>query len=162
MTPFRSRGRSVAATASLFAFLVFTPCALAEPGEDLTISALTSGPSDHPFFKFGHNAILIQPKDGQGLVFNFGTFQFDSPALIPKFLRGRFKYWLSVAGAEDTMESYAAADRTILAQELDLTRPSGGPCGRPCATMPGRRIASTSMTISTTTVRLACATPSIA
>jgi hypothetical protein len=105
----------------LFAFLVFTPCALAEPGEDLTISALTFGPSDHPFFKFGHNAILIQPKDGQGLVFNFGTFQFDSPALIPKFLRGRFKYWLSVAGAEDTMESYAAADRTILAQELDLT-----------------------------------------
>jgi hypothetical protein len=109
------------ATASLLAVLAGAPCAHAEPGEELSAYALTFGPSEHPFFKFGHNAILIQPKDGQGLVFNFGTFQFDSPALIPKFLRGRFKYWLSVAGADDTMESYAAADRTILAQELDLS-----------------------------------------
>jgi len=124
MNPLRCPGRLVAATASLFASLfaimAVSPCAHAEPGEDLTVSALTFGPGEHPFFKFGHNAILIQPKNGQGLVYNFGTFQFDSPALIPKFLRGKFKYWLSVSGAEDTMESYAAADRTILAQELDL------------------------------------------
>jgi hypothetical protein len=92
-----------------------------QPGDDLTIYALTFGPHEHPFFKFGHNAILVQPKKGEGLVFNFGTFAFDSPALIPKFLRGRFKYWLSVAGVDDTMESYAAANRSILAQELDLT-----------------------------------------
>ncbi len=92
-----------------------------QPGDDLAIYALTFGPHEHPFFKFGHNAILVQPKNGEGLVYNFGTFAFDSPALIPKFLRGKFKYWLSVAGAEDTMASYAAANRSILAQELDLT-----------------------------------------
>jgi hypothetical protein len=92
-----------------------------QPGDDLTIYALTFGPHEHPFFKFGHNAILVQPKNGEGLVYNFGTFAFDSPALIPKFLRGKFKYWLSVSGVEDTMESYAAANRSILAQELDLT-----------------------------------------
>jgi len=54
-------------------------------------------------------------------VYNFGTCAFDSPALIPKFLRGKFMYWLSVSTAENTMEAYASDNRSILAQELDLT-----------------------------------------
>lgn len=91
-----------------------------EPGDDLTVYALTFGPGEHPFLKFGHNAILVQPSAGPGWVFNFGTFDFADPDLIPKFLRGRFKYWLSVGGAEATMEAYSAENRTILSQELDL------------------------------------------
>jgi hypothetical protein len=98
--------------------------AAAEPGEDLTISVLTFGPGDHPFFKFGHNAILVQSRNGEGgLVYNFGTFQFDSPGLIFKFLRGRFKYWLSVSSIEESFASYVADNRTIESQELDLTPP---------------------------------------
>jgi hypothetical protein len=95
--------------------------ARAEPGEDLSIFVLTFGPGDHPFFKFGHNAILVQPKEESGLVYNFGTFAFDSPDLIPRFLQGRFKYWLSVSRMEDTYASYVSDNRTIEAQELDLT-----------------------------------------
>jgi hypothetical protein len=95
--------------------------ARAEPGDDLTVVVLTFGPGDHPFFKFGHNAILVQPNQESGLVYNFGTFAFDSPALIPKFLQGRFKYWLSVSHMEDTFASYVSENRTIEAQELDLT-----------------------------------------
>ena len=95
--------------------------AQAEPGEDLTVVVLTFGPGDHPFFKFGHNAILVQPQEESGLVYNFGTFQFESPGLILKFLRGRFKYWLSVSRMEDTFASYVSENRTIEAQELDLT-----------------------------------------
>jgi hypothetical protein len=95
--------------------------ARAEPGDDLTVLVLTFGPGDHPFFKFGHNAILVQPKEESGLVYNFGTFAFDSPDLIPRFLRGRFKYWLSVSRMEDTYASYVSDNRTIEAQELDLT-----------------------------------------
>ena len=95
--------------------------ARAEPGENLTVFVLTFGPGDHPFFKFGHNAILVQPGEETGLVYNFGTFAFDSPALIPKFLRGRFKYWLSVSSMEGTFASYISDNRTIEAQELDLT-----------------------------------------
>jgi hypothetical protein len=119
----RSLVRSVnqLALVTLAAAMLAAPSALAEPGDNLTIYALTFGPGDHPFFKFGHNAILVQPQNGQGLVYNFGTFAFDSPALIPKFLRGRFMYWLSVSGVEDTVQSYAAANRSIIAQELDLT-----------------------------------------
>jgi len=93
----------------------------ADDGSDLTVYALTFGPGEHPFLKFGHNAILVQPKEGTGWVFNFGTFDFADPDLLLKFLRGRFSYWLSVGGAEATLEAYRAEDRTVLSQELDLT-----------------------------------------
>jgi hypothetical protein len=93
----------------------------AEPGDDLTVSVLTFGPGDHPFFKFGHNAIWVQQSSGQGVIFNFGTFAFDSPGLIPKFLRGRLVYWLSASSPESTLWSYQASNRTIETQELDLT-----------------------------------------
>jgi hypothetical protein len=68
----------------------------AEPGDELSIHVLTFGPGDHPFFKFGHNAILIHQPQDAGAVFNFGTFAFDTPGLIRKFLRGRLHYWLSI------------------------------------------------------------------
>ena len=109
------------ATTALLAILGAESHAQAEPGDDLTVNALTFGPGEHPFLKFGHNAILIQPRDAPGWVFNFGTFDFTDPDLIPKFLRGRFNYWLSVGGAEPTLEYYAAENRTILSQELDLS-----------------------------------------
>jgi hypothetical protein len=94
--------------------------AAAQDGSELRVSVLTMGPGDHPFFKFGHNALLVE---GPGLatVYNWGTFQFDSPALIPKFLRGRLKYWLSRSSLADTIEDYVSANRTIVAQELDLS-----------------------------------------
>jgi len=94
----------------------------AEPGEDLTVFVLTFGPGDHPFFKFGHNAILVQSqKEESGLVYNFGTFQYDAPGLILKFLRGRFNYWLSVSSMDESFASYVSDNRSVEAQELDLT-----------------------------------------
>ena len=122
--------RTAARAAAFLAITAAAPPGNAEPGDDLRVSVLTFGPGDHPFFKFGHNAIMVEqlprgesswtPEPGPGWAYNFGTFAFDSPALIPKFLRGRFKYWLSVSSVEDTLASYAAANRSILAQELDL------------------------------------------
>jgi hypothetical protein len=119
MTPKRIVGRVGILAAVLLAAWV-TP-ANADEGADLTVYALTFGPGEHPFLKFGHNAILVQPKEGTGWVFNFGTFDFADPELLPKFLRGRFSYWLSVGGAEATLDAYRAENRTVLSQELDLT-----------------------------------------
>lgn len=120
------RRRSALAAAAGFVALVLAAVAApspahAENGDDLIVYVLTFGPGDHPFFKFGHNAIWVRPPRGDGIVYNFGTFAFDSPALIPKFLRGRLIYWLSTSDGADTLYSYQASNRTIEAQELDLT-----------------------------------------
>jgi hypothetical protein len=92
------------------------------PEEDpLSVYALTFGPGDHPFFKFGHNAILVRDAAaGTERVYNFGTFKFDSPWLIPEFMRGRLTYWLSVSSLQASLASYQRENRSILAQELVL------------------------------------------
>ncbi len=85
------------------------------------VSVLTFGPGDHPFFKFGHDALWIHdPSDGADRVYNFGTFRFDSPRLILDFLHGRMTYWLSVAGISATLASYEHENRSILVQQLAL------------------------------------------
>jgi len=78
--------------------------AAAEPAEpDLRIFVLTMGPGDHPFFKFGHNAIVVQERGRPAVAYNWGTFDFDSPTLIADFLRGRLTYWLSTMDGARTV-----------------------------------------------------------
>jgi hypothetical protein len=90
-----------------------------------TISVLTFGPGDQTFSKFGHDALWVhdpaQPPKRRDLVYNYGTFRFDSPWLILDFLKGRLSYWLSVSTLERTVESYRAANRSVSAQELALS-----------------------------------------
>jgi hypothetical protein len=94
----------------------------AEPGSELTVSVLTFGPGDHPFYKFGHNAIWIHDERLQrDLVYNFGTFDFHSPTLVSDFLKGRLSYWLSIQSLDGTIEHYQDERRSITAQELALT-----------------------------------------
>jgi hypothetical protein len=81
---------------------------------------LTMGPGDHPFARFGHNALLLE-WPGHAIVYNFGTFAFDGLNGIKDFMAGRFRYWLSLSSLERTLEFYASQNRTLVAQELDLT-----------------------------------------
>jgi len=89
------------------------------------ISVITFGPGDETFSKFGHDAILIsdprQAPANRELVFNYGTFRFDSPSLIMDFLKGKLSYWLSVSTLERTLEVYRAFNRSVSVQELSLS-----------------------------------------
>src|SRR4051812_3278286 len=67
------------------------------------VSVLTMGPGDHPFTRFGHNAILLEWADGRNAVYNFGTFEFDGVKGAEDFMAGRFRYWLSVGSLEATL-----------------------------------------------------------
>ena len=120
------RARRVVFAILLLSAFVFLPrAAHAEPGDELTISVLTFGPGDHPFFKFGHNAILVHDDSRRDvrsdLVYNFGTFAFESWTLIPNFFRGKLRYWLSIQSLRGTIALYKSENRTIDAQVLDLT-----------------------------------------
>src|SRR5258708_3485900 len=108
---------------------LFAGAVRAQPGDELSVYVMTMGPGDHPFFKFGHDAIWVRDKgappgtDGGGKVYNWGTFRFDSPRLIPDFIKGRLTYWLSVASFERTVATYQSENRSIEVQELDLAAP---------------------------------------
>lgn len=124
------RRQLAAIAAFLFALLALVAPrpARAEPGDQLTVYVLTFGPGDHAFFKFGHDAIWIHneaaPRSNplkRDPVYNWGTFSFGDPALIPKFVQGRFMYWLSKAPIGHTVRLYQAENRSVEAQELNLT-----------------------------------------
>jgi hypothetical protein len=95
-----------------------------DPGDDpLRVEVLTFGPGTHPFTRFGHNAIrIVDRRLGTDVVYNFGTFSFDSPRLVWEFLQGRLRYWLSRSSMATTVRVYRRENRSIEAQELDLSR----------------------------------------
>ncbi|MFO0588028.1 MAG: DUF4105 domain-containing protein [Polyangiaceae bacterium] len=125
---FRRLSGGVIALAFALLALVSPRPARAEPGDELTVYVITFGPGDHPFYKFGHDAIWIHdssasPRDRmrRDPVYNWGTFAFGDPALIPKFVTGRFLYWLSKAPIDWTVKAYQQENRSVVAQELNLT-----------------------------------------
>jgi hypothetical protein len=90
--------------------------------DPFTISLLTFGPGDHPFSKFGHTGLLVEDRErGTSAVYNYGTFAFDSIGLVPKFLLGKYRYWLSVQSFSQTVANYEAENRSVVAQELRLS-----------------------------------------
>jgi hypothetical protein len=116
-------GALLVALVLLLASMCWARSASAQEPPD-RVSVLTMGPGDHPFTRFGHNAILLEWGDGgrgKNAVYNFGTFEFDGLNGVRDFMAGRFRYWLSVTTLEQTRRAYAAAERSLTAQELDLT-----------------------------------------
>jgi hypothetical protein len=97
------------------------PALAQPPGEELRVSMVTFGAGLHPFYKFGHNAIRIENGQGQGRVYNFGMFNFGSASLLPKFLLGRYMYWLARTERDATIAHYVEENRTVQIQELNLT-----------------------------------------
>ena len=117
----RSRALALLAMVALGWACVARSALAGEPGDELTIAVLTMGPGDHPFYKFGHDAILVHDANRRrDDVYNYGTFDYRSATLIPDFLRGRLRYWLSVHSLADTIAQYRAENRSITAQELAL------------------------------------------
>ena len=106
------------------------PAAAQIRGEDLTVSVVTFGPHEHPFFKFGHNAVLVEHSNGQGFVYNFGMFDFSSPALIPKFALGRSMYWLARTSRDNTFAAYIEENRTVVGSGRRNRCRKGGGAGR--------------------------------
>ncbi|HMI85839.1 MAG TPA: DUF4105 domain-containing protein [Polyangiaceae bacterium] len=110
--------------AALFMAVLATwsPPARAEPGDELDVSVLIFGPGDHPFTKFGHDGLLVEDRmKGTSLVYNYGTYSFHSAWLIPKFLLGKYRYWLSVSPLSAVIASYALDNRSVVAQRLALS-----------------------------------------
>lgn len=109
--------------ALLFVSLLLVPDAALARDAEISISVLTMGPGDPTFSKFGHNAIVVkQRRPRRTLVYNFGTFTFQSPSLVSDFLNRRLNYWLSVDTFEGTLASYRAQNRTVIEQDLALSR----------------------------------------
>lgn len=86
---------------------------------DARVSMLTMAPGKEVYSRFGHSAIRIQdPARDLDLAYNFGTFDFEQPGFVLRFLRGKLDYILDVAPTSYEFEKYAFLERPIVEQRL--------------------------------------------
>lgn len=86
------------------------------------VSVLTCAPGSELYSSFGHIAIRIQdPEKGFDYVYNYGTFDFDTPNFYLKFVRGKLLYLLTKDAFPNFMYEYQMEQRSVTEQVLDLT-----------------------------------------
>jgi len=91
-------------------------------GSNLRISLLTCSKGDDIASDFGHSALRVTDSlSGQDIVFNFGTYDFEAPHFVLKFMRGQMDYLLSVCYFKDFIASYAWENRAVYEREIYLT-----------------------------------------
>jgi len=86
------------------------------------VSLLTCEPGEELYSAFGHSAIRIMDiGSGRDMVFNYGTFDFDTPFFLYKFARRTLDYRLSVTTYARFIQAYNAEQRGVTEQVLDIS-----------------------------------------
>ena len=103
--------------------LLLTALAQAPTPPGARVDLYTFGPGEDIFSKFGHAALCVFDENGlSGRCFNYGTADFSTPGpLTWDVVRGRARFWVSVAPFEEMLRVYLSQDRTIYRQPLPLT-----------------------------------------
>lgn len=112
---------------TLVTLLISVICLLPLPGKafqlsnEAEISILTCSPGKELYSLFGHTAIRVRdPKAGMDEVFNYGTFDFDTPHFYLKFAQGLLPYQLSTSSFQHFMYTYQLEERSVYSQRLLL------------------------------------------
>jgi Domain of unknown function (DUF4105) len=86
------------------------------------VSLVTYSPGEELYTAFGHSCIRIED-DGLGLdrLYNFGTFDFNTPYFYLKFARGDLLYELAVGQANAEINRVGAVGQGVTEVMLDLT-----------------------------------------
>lgn len=107
-------------TLILVSFKTFAQTPLSEQAN---ITLLTCGPGDELYSVFGHTAIRVyDPTTHFDVVYNFGTFDFDTPNFYAKFVKGDLQYFVSASSYEDFVYTYRYYNRDVFEQTLNLTQ----------------------------------------
>ena len=90
--------------------------------DSVQVSLLTMMPGDEAYSLFGHSALRIRDHaSGLDRTYNFGTFDFDQPFFVARFLRGSLDYQLATAPFEWLLMDYELQERPIIEQTLALS-----------------------------------------
>lgn len=95
------------------------PAPAPTPGAAPAVRLATVDPGAIYWQRFGHNALLIGDGD-DAIAYNFGYFDFEQPDFMPRFLSGRMLYQAVAFPAGADLAGYAAEQRSVHLQLLDL------------------------------------------
>lgn len=110
---------------SLLFFLLIATRLIAQPeqlSDQANVSVITCGQGTELYSVFGHTAIRFSdPSQSLDVVFNYGTFDFDTPNFYPKFVKGDLMYFLSVSDYSSFVSHYQRDNRSVQEQFLQLS-----------------------------------------
>lgn len=87
------------------------------------VSLLTCDPGEDLYSAFGHSAIRVtDTRSGRDMVFNYGTFDFDTPNFYLKFTQGKLDYQLSVTTYARFIQEYDRNKRDVREQVLNTSQ----------------------------------------
>jgi len=92
-------------------------------GEDNVpdVYLLTCGPGTETYSRWGHSALrIVDHAAGTDRVYNWGIFDFSTPAFAWKFARGRLEYMLGVSTYERFIQEYFMEGRWVQSQKVNL------------------------------------------
>lgn len=88
----------------------------------LQISILTCASGEDVYTAWGHTAIRVIDSTKQtDVVYNFGSFDFDTPNFLVEFIKGNLNYFLSVDDFQNFIAEYQYYGRSIKEQVLILS-----------------------------------------
>tara|TARA_R110002073_G_scaffold72537_1_gene177578 strand:+ start:598311 stop:599435 length:1125 start_codon:yes stop_codon:yes gene_type:complete len=86
------------------------------------ISVITVAPGDELVDSFGHSAFRVKDEAlGLDLVYNYGTYNFDTPNFYGKFAQGKLLYDLGLSRFQNFLKYYASQNRSVVGQVLNLS-----------------------------------------
>ena len=98
------------------------PDTLPHLGDSAYAALITCGAGDEFYTSFGHSALRIcDSTQGIDLVYNYGTFDFDTPHFYWKFARGHLNYHLSRSTFYGFLFEYQYEGRAVWQQRLRLS-----------------------------------------
>ena len=90
--------------------------------ENAEISILTIGPGQQLYDSFGHNAFRVKdPTQNIDVVYNYGTYDFDTPNFYLKFAQGKLMYQLAFNNYKPFYNYYVRQNRWIKEQVLNVS-----------------------------------------
>ncbi|MDR1983309.1 MAG: DUF4105 domain-containing protein [Prevotellaceae bacterium] len=111
--------RIIAITVS---FVFFNTAESQQLSDSAHVSLLTCGQGNQLYSTFGHSAIRIcDKKNNIDIVFNYGTFDFNTKNFYLKFSRGTLMYMLSANNFQDFLQSYVHENRSVYEQKLNIS-----------------------------------------
>lgn len=107
----------------IYSLFIFLSSHSIELSDSLRVSVLTVEPGNELYSTFGHTAIRVKDLlKGYDIVFNYGTFDFNTSNFYLKFAFGKLDYMLSVESFEGFISETVSENRTIDEQVLNFDK----------------------------------------
>jgi len=91
--------------------------------KNATVTLITCGSGAEIYSLFGHTAIRIKDDEMHiDQVYNYGTFDFNTPNFYLKFVRGNLQYMASSNSFNDFMNEYQLDHRSVYEQVLNFSQ----------------------------------------